>query len=133
MADSNEEKNEAENNSVTIDIEERTETESNASGTDIEEKYEFKIRTSSTGKEKKDEIQSGEYDEDGVLHISGVDVIGSTTREDWQGASLELPRDANPSVARAHVTCPHCAAKCTAGAGVCWNCGKPLHGENPRV
>ncbi len=78
-------------------------------------------------KKEKDNVDNGEYDEDGALHISGIDVIGSTTREDWKGASLELSRDWEPNVARAHVTCPHCAAKCTAGAGVCWNCGKPLH------
>ncbi len=93
---------------------------------DSEEKAEIK---NSMAKDKKgqDEINSGEFDEDGVLHISGVDVMGSTTRENWKGASLKVPRDSEPGVARAHITCPHCAAKCTAGSGTCWNCGKPLH------
>lgn len=74
-----------------------------------------------------EKYKSGEFDEDAALHISGIDVIGSTTQENWKGASLKVSKDANPDVARAHVTCPHCAAKCTAGAGTCWNCGLPLH------
>ncbi|WP_165171491.1 hypothetical protein [Adlercreutzia sp. ZJ242] len=69
---------------------------------------------------------NGAFDEDGALHISGLDVIESTTRSDWPGVTFKGAPEPEDSVPRAHVTCPKCASTCPADAEVCWNCGAKL-------
>lgn len=73
---------------------------------------------------EKQSVERGEYDEDGALHLAGLDVIASTTRGDWPGASFS--GEPEKEARRAHVTCPHCASANPADADVCWSCGAAL-------
>lgn len=76
---------------------------------------------------KRIHVENGHFDDDGFLHISGIDVIASTTRRDWKGADInKRPDDEGEKPLRGRTTCPHCASPCIADAASCWNCGAAL-------
>ena len=67
----------------------------------------------------------GEFDEDGALHLTGLDAIVSRTRGDWRGATFKSAPE-GAEARRAHVTCLRCAADNAADAETCWSCGAAL-------
>lgn len=71
------------------------------------------------------EAGRGEFDEDGALHLTGLDAIVSRARKDWTGATFKGTPE-GVEVRRARITCPRCATDNLADAESCWSCGAAL-------